>query len=344
MRIASVIMIAGALMLAGLFVFPLWNIQLGAPQYPDPLGIDIYIDGLKGQSEFDIQNIDGLNHYIGMKTLPKPGDMWEFEYFPIIVLSMVILGVIVGLLGFLRKLGPGWFLGWFLLMSVLGVLGMYDFNLWMIDYGTNLDPHAIMKLQNPDGTPMSYKPPLLGHRKLLNFDAYSYPGLGGYMTGASLFLALLAFIVGRKRKLKVGAVGLLLFFMAAGGCSQGPEDIAYGSDQCEYCRMTIVDKIHGAELINDKGKIFKYDAVECMINDLADFDQGEPSEFMVNHHDEPSRLIKAESAYYIISKNLPSPMGAYLTAFPSKKSAQKGLEVYGGEIYSWEELLNKEGF
>ena len=56
MRTAGILMIAGALMLAGLFVFPLWNIQLGAPQYPDPLGIDIYIDGLEGQSEFDIQD------------------------------------------------------------------------------------------------------------------------------------------------------------------------------------------------------------------------------------------------------------------------------------------------
>lgn len=327
-------------MLAGLFVFPLWNIQLGAPQYPEPLGINIHIDGLEGQSEFDIQNIDGLNHYIGMKTLPKPGDMWEFQYFPIIILTMVVLGVLVGLLALLRKVGPGWFLVWFILMSTLGVMGMYDFNLWMLDYGTNLDPHAIMKLQNPDGTPMSYKPPLIGHKKLLNFDAYSYPGLGGYMTGVGLFLTFIAYLVGRKAKLKAGTFSLFLLGFLATSCSQQPEEIAYGTDQCEYCRMTIVDKIHGAEIVNDKGKAFKYDAVECMVNDLEDFDSGTPSLFLVNHHDQPTQLIDATEAHYLVSKNLPSPMGAFLTAFPSKEAALSGLKKHGGELKTWEELRN----
>ena len=94
MKKASILMIIGSLLLLGLFIYPLWNIQLGAPQYPEPLGMNIYINGIKGQSEFDIQNIDGLNHYIGMKTLPKPSDMWEFTVFPIVIGSMAALGVI----------------------------------------------------------------------------------------------------------------------------------------------------------------------------------------------------------------------------------------------------------
>ena len=105
-----------------------------------------------------------------MKTLPKPEEMWEFSTFPIVIGIMIFLGSLVGVLGLLGKVSYHWFLGWFVLMSVLGVLGMYDFNAWMVDYGTNLDPHAIMKLANPDGTPMTYKPPLFGHTKMLNFD------------------------------------------------------------------------------------------------------------------------------------------------------------------------------
>jgi hypothetical protein len=198
MKKASVLMMLGSALLLGLFVFPLWNIELGAPQYPEPLGINIYIDGLKGQSEFDIQNIDGLNHYIGMKTLPKPEDMWEFTVFPLVIGGMVFLGVLIGLLGYLKKLSFHWFFGWFVLMSILGVLGMYDFNAWLIDYGTNLDPKAIMKLQNPDGTPMSYKPPLLGHQKMLNFDAYSYPRLGAYFMFVGMCLTLVAGYLGWK--------------------------------------------------------------------------------------------------------------------------------------------------
>lgn len=196
-------MIVGSLLLLGLFVFPLWNIELGAPQYPEPLGLDIYIDGIKGQSEFDIKNIDGLNHYIGMKTLPKPEDMWEFSAFPVVIGGMVALGVLFGLLGYLDKVSYKWFLGWFILMSVLGVLGMYDFNAWMVDYGTNLDPKAIMKLANPDGTPMSYKPPLLGHQKMLNFDAYSYPRLGAYLMFAGMTLTLVAGYMGWKKSTQV---------------------------------------------------------------------------------------------------------------------------------------------
>lgn len=200
MKKASIVMILGAMLLLGLFVFPLWNIKLGAPQYPEPLGMDIYINGIKGASEFDIQNIDGLNHYIGMKTIPKPEDMWEFKIFPRVIWIMSSLGVLIGLLSYFKKLSYRWFFGWFCLMSVLGILGMYDFNAWMLDYGTNLDPHAIMKLQNPDGTPMSYKPPLLGHQKMLNFDAYSYPRLGGYLMGFGMALTLIAAYLGKRSK------------------------------------------------------------------------------------------------------------------------------------------------
>ena len=191
-------MIIGPLFLLGLYVFPLWNIMLGAPQYPDPLGLNIHIDGIQGVNEFDIQNIDGLNHYIGMKTLPKSEDMWEFSAFPLIVGGMVALGVLIGFLGFFKLVSPNWFMGWFVVMSILGMLGMYDFNAWMIDYGTNLDPNAIMKLVNPDGTPMSYKPPLFGHTKMLNFDVTSLPAMGAWFMFTGMMLILIAFFWGRK--------------------------------------------------------------------------------------------------------------------------------------------------
>jgi hypothetical protein len=198
MKKASLLMILGPLFLLGLYFLPLWNIMLGAPQYPEPLGMNIHINGIRGVSEFDIQNIDGLNHYIGMRTLPKEEDMWEFSAFPIIVGVMIALGVLVGLMGYFKKVSYKWFFGWFLLMSVLGVLGMYDFNNWMVDYGTNLDPNAIMKLENPDGTPMTYKPPLLGHVKMLNFDVTSLPAPGAWMMFVGMTLTLVAGYLGWK--------------------------------------------------------------------------------------------------------------------------------------------------
>lgn len=195
-------MIIGSLLLLGLFKFPLWNIMLGAPQYPEPLGMNIYINGIQGASEFDIQNIDGLNHYIGMKTIPKPEEMWEFQTFPLVIGGMVALGVIIGILGFFGKVSYKWFIGWFLLMSVLGILGMYDFNAWLTAYGSELDPNAIMKMENPDGTPMSYKPPLFGHQKMLNFDVTSLPHTGAYMMFAGMVLTIMAFFIGKKETIK----------------------------------------------------------------------------------------------------------------------------------------------
>ncbi len=191
-------MIIGPLFLLGLYIFPLWNIMLGAPQYPDPLGLNIHINGLKGMNEFDIQNIDGLNHYIGMQTLPKVEDMWEFGAFPIIIGIMVALGVFIGFLGYFNKVSYKWFLGWFALMSIMGILGMYDFNEWLVDYGTNLDPNAIMKLTNPDGTPMTYKPPLFGHVKMLNFDVTSLPASGAWLMFVGMMLTLAAGFLGWK--------------------------------------------------------------------------------------------------------------------------------------------------
>ncbi|MCM4170313.1 hypothetical protein DHD32_02385 [Arenibacter sp. TNZ] len=203
MKKASLLMIIGPLLLLGLFAFPLWNIMLGAPQYPEPLGMNIHISGIQGVSEFDLQNIDGLNHYIGMKTIPKPGEMWEFDTFPMIIIGMVAFGVLIGLLGFLGKVDYKLFLGWFLLMSVLGILGMYDFNQWLTDYGSNLDPHAIIKVINEDGTPMTYKPPLFGNQKMLNFDVTSLPSTGGYMMFVGMSLTLVASYLGWKSKKSV---------------------------------------------------------------------------------------------------------------------------------------------
>lgn len=192
-------MIVGSALLLGLFFYPLWNIRLEAPQYPDPLGMDIYIAGIEGEEEFDIQNIDGINHYIGMKKIPKPEEMWEFNVFPLVIGGMASLGILLGVLGFLGKISPHWFLGWLILMTILGILGMYDFNNWLLEYGTDLDPKAIIKLTDAEGNPLSYKPPLLGSEKILNFTAHSYPRTGAYLMFAGMFLTLIAWFVGLRR-------------------------------------------------------------------------------------------------------------------------------------------------
>ena len=134
---------------------------------------------------------------------------------------------------------------------------------------------------------------------------------------------------------------LVLGFLAIMSCSNSPKPIDYGNDGCHYCKMTIVDKIHGAELITDKGKVFKFDATECMLNYVADGHEAEAASFLTNHYETPTALISATEATFLISDNLPSPMGAYLTAFESAAQAEKVQAEIGGELYTWEALKTR---
>ena len=87
-------MIIGSLFLLGLFVFPLWNISLEAPQYPIPLGMEIHINKFSGTHEFDIKNINLMNHYVGMQYIPDA--IPEFKIFPIGIMISIVLGLLVG--------------------------------------------------------------------------------------------------------------------------------------------------------------------------------------------------------------------------------------------------------
>ena len=130
---------------------------------------------------------------------------------------------------------------------------------------------------------------------------------------------------------------ILLLFML--GCNVKPSPIDYGNDSCHFCRMTIVDKVHAAEIVTKKGKVYKFDATECMVNFLDEFDSQEVALYLSNDYANPEALIDATKATFLISENIPSPMGAFLSAFSSKKEAEKIQTEKGGNLYSWEELL-----
>ncbi|WP_347173529.1 nitrous oxide reductase accessory protein NosL [Polaribacter uvawellassae] len=133
-------------------------------------------------------------------------------------------------------------------------------------------------------------------------------------------------------------VALLLIFFS---CNVGPEPINYGSDGCYFCQMTIVDKVHAAEVVTKKGKVYKFDATECMVNFMDDFDTSEIKLYLSNNYTEPEVLIDATQATFLISENIPSPMGAFLSAFKNKVDAEKIQSEKGGELYTWETLLVK---
>ena len=176
-------LILGAVaLLATAFVLPLWRVSLGAPQYPEGLGMVIRINGVEGVKEFDLQSINGLNHYIGMKTI-EPDAIRELRWMPWILGGLIVGGLAVAGLG--RRL-PLYLWG-AALVAILGV-GLWDYWRWGYDYGHDLDTaHAIIKIPG-----MSYSPPVIGRKKLLNFTATSWPASGGIALALSTGLVALA--------------------------------------------------------------------------------------------------------------------------------------------------------
>ncbi|WP_250434392.1 nitrous oxide reductase accessory protein NosL [Hanstruepera flava] len=132
---------------------------------------------------------------------------------------------------------------------------------------------------------------------------------------------------------------VLLFVVLMVSCNVSPKPIDYGNDGCHFCKMTIVDKVHAAEIVTKKGKVYKFDATECMINFMDEFDTSEIELYLSNNYSEPEVLIDATHATFLISKNVPSPMGAFLSAFKSREEAQNVQSEKGGTLYTWQELL-----
>src|SRR5688572_11884876 len=179
----------GALLLLVLFVLPAWSITLLAPQYPEGLGMRIYIDRIVGATPTDLANINGLNHYIGMKAI-EPDAIRDFRIIPWVVGGLAALGVAVALTG-RRLLIWGW-LGLFAIASAGGVV---DFWRWSYDYGHNIDrEHAIIKIPE-----MTYQPPLIGTKQLLNFTASSWPASGTWVVTFAVVLVLAALLMSRPR-------------------------------------------------------------------------------------------------------------------------------------------------
>jgi copper chaperone NosL len=124
------------------------------------------------------------------------------------------------------------------------------------------------------------------------------------------------------------------------GCNISPQPINYGKDACHYCTMTIVDHQHAAQIVTNTGKAYKFDAIECMLNYLKENMDINPELYLVNDFMNPGQLIDATKATYLISKNISSPMGEYLSAFQTKEAADKTKMKYEGKLYTWEAILD----
>lgn len=322
--------------LIAVFFLPVWRIDLFAPQYPEGLTMNIWISGLSG----DVDIINGLNHYIGMKPINE-GMFPEFSFLPWVVAFFMLLGMIVSITGNRKFL-----FAYLLLTAIGGVLAMYDFWKWGKDYGSQLDPSAPIQVPG-----LTYQPPLIGHKRLLNFDAYSFPDVGGWVVVAAGTLAFTVWLVewyrhrkpgGFLKKKLIPVTLLAVLFLVS--CHTNPETFQPGKDHCHFCKMGITDTRFGGELITKKGKIYKFDDLICLARFVNQ--GGEPAENIADTYtvlfQQPNVFTSASQAGFVTDPSLRTPMGSQTAGFVSFGDASRFAKGKKDCItLSWTQFLEK---
>ncbi len=311
---------------------PMWRIDLDAPQYPEGLRMLIYANRLGG----NVDIINGLNHYIGMKTLHDK-DFVEFKILPGIIVFFTLFFIIAAFVGKRRLMNM-----LFALFVTFGVVAMFDFWRWEYDYGHNLNPDAAIIVPG-----MAYQPPLIGFKQLLNFGAYSIPDIGGWIfVGVGMILLGLVLFEWRGNKklsVKIGSRSFLIFSLltlSLGGCSTQPQPLRIGQDNCDFCKMTISDNRFGAEIVTRKSKIFKFDDEHCIVAFLNSkkVAQQDIAGIYFTDFNTPNQLINVEKAFFLQSPVLKSPMNGNVAAFSNEDSLQKIFQQLNGNKISWKEM------
>lgn len=133
---------------------------------------------------------------------------------------------------------------------------------------------------------------------------------------------------------------LAILFLALQACSQEPQPVHYGSDECAYCRMMISDNQFAAQAVTQKGKSIKFDAIECMAAYAGEEkNELENARFWVSDFTVPGNWVEVENAVIIRSEVINSPMGAYLLAIGNTDSASAHLAQFPGKKVKWEALV-----
>jgi copper chaperone NosL len=336
-----ILLLLGLIAMAFAWNQPAWQIKLWAPQYPEGLAMQIWLNNITG----DVDVINGLNHYIGMREI-------EVETFPEFkVMKGILLAIIaIGALPVLTGRRP--FLWVFVLvLFAAAAAGLGDFWYWSREFGHNLDPKAAISIPG-----MSYDPPLIGYKVILNFVAFSAPAVGGYLligTG-TLATALLVWEIWRNKS-KRGAAPLpasvVTFGVTMGalmllpGCNSGPQPIDFGKDSCAECNMTIVDKRFGAEFVTGKGKVFKFDDVNCMVEfiERAPHSSDTAGKRFIVAFNGGGGLSNVDQMVFVKHKKLRSPMRSHVAAFPDNASAQAVLDDLGegGAFLTWDDIMKE---
>jgi copper chaperone NosL len=325
--------ILSGISLFAILFFPLWQIQLSAPQYPEGLVLLIFPNKLGG----NVDIINGLNHYIGMKSL-HAADFLEFTILPYIICFFSLLFITAGVIGKRKLTNLA-----FILFVCFGIIAMADFWKWEYNYGHTLNPDAAIIVPG-----MSYQPPLIGFKQLLNFGAYSIPDVGGWVfvcVGIILLFVILKEWIHLKKTRNLPnpasafAIFMLTFFFAS--CHANPAPLVLGRDNCQFCKMTISDARFGAEIITQKGKIFKFDDPQCAISFLLanQLTGAGIQDIYFTDFSDAHALIPSKNTVFLKSESLSAPMGGHFIAFNNPDSLKEIMKKYPGSIVYWQDVF-----
>jgi len=327
----TMLVLCGLALTAVLFV-PMWRIELNAPQYPEGLKLLIFTNKLGG----NVDIVNGLNHYIGMKTL-HTADFFEFTLLPYIIIFFIAAFISTALLN-RRK----WLHLLFLLFVSFGIIAMVDFWRWEYNYGHHLNPDAAIIVPG-----MAYQPPLIGYKQLLNFGAYSVPDMGGWIfvgVGAMLlFLVVYEWRSLKKLKQKgipVKTAVVMISLICLNSCTTGPYALKIGKDNCSFCKMTISDNRYGGEIISRKGKAYKFDDSHCLLSFMQSkaIEKKDISGVYFTDFGGEHKLIKADKAFLLESADFKGPMNGNMVAFSNEDTMKKLAFQYKGAVVTWKQL------
>lgn len=329
-RLTRVLLLLCSIGLLLVLLVPLWRIDLDAPQYPEGLRLLIYPHGLGG----NVDIINGLNHYIGMRTL-HTADFIEFRILPIVIVVFAILLLLASF--FARRKG---LIGLTLLFILFGIVAMVDFWKWEYDYGHNLNPEAAIVVPG-----MAYQPPLIGYKQLLNFAAWSVPDTGGWIflaVGLTLFLLSIRELLKYRKTTTTTSYLLAFFAILLASCNTASEPIRIGKDHCGYCKMLVTDPRFGAELVTGKGKVYKFDDIAC----LQKFRKEQQERVAGSDHiyltdfNTPHALFPAQDCFLLECAALRTPMSGNIAAFSNADSLKRVAETCQGVEKSGKEILS----
>ena len=331
-----ILLVICSIALVSVIFLPIWRIDLDAPQYPEGLQMFIYANKLGGQVDI----INGLNHYIGMKTLHAE-DFIEFTVLPYLIgfyALLFLIGAIVGNKKYTYVL--------FSLFAAFGILAMIDFWRWEYDYGHNLDPNAAIIVPG-----MAYQPPLIGFKQLLNFGAYSIPAAGGWIfivVGVTM-LGIISFLVIKtlkNKKITLNPVALLILIpvLFFNSCTAEIKPIKLGIDQCHYCKMTVSDARFPAEIVTTKGKVYIFDDAHCVMKFINEDKQISAviKDIYLADYNGDHKLVSIKEVHLYKSEELRSPMGGNIASFENIDSLTKLMAGKNGTRVVWDDIIKEQ--